>query len=197
MEPEHHAGNFNRDGPIPGGVAKHLRLNVQLQSVAFLDGVGIGNDAQEPQVDGVAKEDSGKGLGDDGLQAGVLERYRSRLARAAAAEVVARHHEVPGAHSLSKLRTVFDKAGLGQLLGVGGDVVASGSDQVRVDVVPKLPVHRIGNLVQATYLLGSVMMPVRAEAAAVAGLARNILAVGLPMRPSKLRLLVETHTSLS
>src|SRR4030043_707881 len=45
--------------------------------------------------------------------------------------------------------------------------------------------------------LGSVISPVNAEAAAVAGLARYIEASGLPMRPLKLRLAVDRQTSLS
>jgi hypothetical protein len=40
-------------------------------------------------------------------------------------------------------------------------------------------------------------MPVKADAAAVAGLAKYILALGLPILPSKFRLLVETQTSSS
>ena len=127
----------------------------------------------------------------------MLERHDRRLPRTAAAKVVTGHHEVAGLNPLAEFRPILDEAGSGQLLGVGGDVVAAGSNQVRIDVVPELPVHRIRNSVQATYLLGSVMMPVKAVAAAVAGLARKILAVGLPIRPSKLRLLVETQTSLS
>ena len=44
---------------------------------------------------------------------------------------------------------------------------------------------------QSIRVLGSVMTPVTAAAAAVSGLARSVLAPG-PWRPSKLRLLVET-----
>jgi len=45
--------------------------------------------------------------------------------------------------------------------------------------------------------LGSVISPLIAEAAAVAGLARYIMALGLPILPLKLRLAVERQASPS
>ena len=93
------------------------------------------------------------------------------LPAGAAAEVLAPHHDVARLHPGDEGLVNVLHAVVRQLPGILGVQVAGGDDDVGVDVVTVFE-YRTSCFHGVQTSLGSVMWPVRALAAAVAGLAR-------------------------
>src|SRR5271157_40069 len=166
--------------------------------------VGRNHDRQQRILERVLLEDIGERGADHRAKSELRQRPRSVLARAAAAEIVARQQHLRALPA----RLVQDEIGMGVPLGVVPPVVekllvqpqlgnglqeARGDDLVGVHVVDGERNHAAFEIRERLHssVLTSVTTPVRALAAAVSGLARNVRPP-LPCRPSKLRLLVET-----
>src|ERR1700722_771073 len=132
------------------------------------------------------------------------ERPRGVFPRAAAAEVIARQQDLRALYA----GLIEDEIGLRIALRIVAPIVkqllieaqlrrslqeAGGNNLVGIDIVDRERNHAAFEVSEGFHsmVLTSVITPVRALAAAVSGLARNVRPP-LPWRPSKLRLLVET-----
>src|SRR5271157_1587964 len=166
--------------------------------------VGRNHDRQQRILERVLLEDIGERGADHRAKSELRQRPRSMLARAAAAEIVARQQHLRALPA----RLVQDEIGIGVPLGVVPPVVekllvqpqlgsgfqeARGDDLVGVHVVDGERNHAAFEIRERLHssVLTSVTTPAMALAAAVNGLARKVRPP-LPCRPSKLRLLVET-----
>src|SRR6266850_4237294 len=117
----------------------------------------------------------------------MLERLGRLLAGRAGAEVAAGDDGVAGLHCRGERGRHGFKAMLGDFLDAELHVAARGDD-VGVDVVAEDPgLHAIRSR-------GSAMCPATADAATVYGEARYTCAVADPMRPLKLRAVLEIAT---
>src|SRR5262249_10544905 len=138
----------------------------------------------QAEVERVAVEEAGERLGDQRRHAEVLERGGRLLARGAGAEGAAADHDVARLHAAR---------GLGQhgLEAVHRDLVdsefhvAPRRDHVGVDVVAQDPGPHCSSS------RGSQMRPATAVAATVYGEARYTWDDAAPMRPWKLRAVLE------
>src|SRR5215471_8795645 len=186
----HELGHELRErlGPVLialGEVADHALLEVDLQLVAGLDGLGRLRRLEDrvAQVDRVAEEDAGERVRDDTRDAGAADGDRGDLAGRAAPEVGAADHDVAGRHLARPAALVTGHAlhrVLAELLLVQGvDRVLGRDDLVGVDVVAERPgpasehgCRRHTPRGSLATSLGWVISPVTALAAATAGLAR-------------------------
>src|SRR5258708_2152983 len=165
--------------------------------------VGRNHDRHERVLQRVALEDVGEGGADDDAEAVLHQRPRRVLARTAATEVVSRHQDLRSLGGGLVQREIRVGRAVREVAPVEKQIFAEafhrrglekprGNDLVGIDVLDGenhgLAFHSVEFHER---LLTSVTTPVTALAAAVKGLAKNVLPP-LPWRPSKLRLLVET-----
>ena len=111
--------------------------NVQLKFIAVLDPIGIGNQETDTMTHAIAVELACKTFGHDRFDPTVSQRSDRGFAAAPASEIAARHDEITALHVGGEFRTVFDEADFGQLLWIGGLVVAPWGDEIGIDVVAK------------------------------------------------------------
>src|SRR2546427_382496 len=113
------------------------------------------------------------------------------------------HEHVTYSDPLPEGRIEIFEDVFGQLRRVGRHQVPGWDDDVGVDVMPHFPRvssnrhGRYAGTVSRTTSSGCTSFPATAAAAATAALLRYTLLPRCPIRPTKLRLLVETHTSPS
>ena len=155
-------------------------------------------------VDAIAQAESVERLGDD---AGDPQEHedRSHVAGRANAEVATDDQHVPGFDLFHPARPVGGEAVLELLAERHQDRVVR-DDKVGVDVVAEPPDPSLERRprkwpdlqrLRHQMSLGSVMTPVTAEAATVAGEPIKTLEVGLPIRPLKFRVDAVMQTSSS
>ena len=184
----------------------HLRLRIMLDAgkelcqevVAHLHG-------QHEIVQFVVFVDISEKRADDHPEAIACNRPGSMLARAATAEVLACHEDTTAIGGIVEHKVLIQRA-VGLVAPIAKQVVAketflpggslqeSGGDNLVCVHILQWKGHTCtGYNVEFLFhnVLGSVITPVMAAAAATNGLARMVLAPG-PCRPSKLRLLVLT-----
>src|SRR6266850_3367711 len=145
---------------------------------------------RQAEVEGIAVEEAGEGFGHQRRHAEVLERRRRLLARGAGAEVAAADNHFSRLHAAGELwkerleavRCDFRDAELH---------VAPRRDGVGVDVVAEHP----GPHCRSSR--GSQMRPAAALAATVYGEARYTCEEAAPIRPLKLRAVLEMATMFS
>src|ERR1043165_9927648 len=166
-------------------------FEINSKRVPVADAHRLGTDhSREAEVECVAVEEAGERFGDQRCHAKVLERGGRLLARGAGAEVAAADHDIARLHAAREL-------GEHGLEAVHCDLVdaelhvAPRRDHVGVDVVAQHPGPHCSNS------RGSQIRPATAVAATVYGEARYTWDEAAPMRPWKLRAVLEIATMFS
>src|SRR3972149_2234384 len=182
LEDAGHRGRqgWERQGDALGPVDDLAAGEVQLEVVPLVDAVRVHDDGGEADVNAVPVEDAGEGLREHRARPAHLDHDGGVLAGTPLPEVPAADDEVPRLGVGCEVRAGVLQRMFRELGQVRAQVVVPPrGDEVRGDVVPELP--RAPH--QATSR-GSVITPYIAVAAAVAGLARYVKAIGLPIRPT-------------
>src|SRR5919202_4402946 len=187
-------------------IDSHPRLGVLLaQTDKLVVGLLVDPDRQKAILECIVREDVGEVGRDDRLETCSLQRPRRMLARAAAAEIVARDQDFRARRlglvqreirtRLSILiHTPVCKECIPQPCLISHLEIPCRDDLVGVDIGLR-QCHALGgegrNRVHYSISRASAILPVTAVATAVSGLARKVRPP-LPCRPSKFRLLVLT-----
>ena len=119
-----------------GEIFDHAGIEVYLDFIAIVDLAGCLwtlNDGQ-PDIDGIAVEDSGKGLGDDAADACRLDGDGGMLSGGAAAEVFLRYDNVTFFHIFDKVLVNILHAVSRQFCWVGRIQVSCGNDNICIHV---------------------------------------------------------------
>src|SRR5690606_4966813 len=144
---------------------------------------------QQADIEGVAEIQAAEAGRDHGVQAQLDQRGGGLLARRADAEIAARHQHVAWPHAAGEIGPHAFQAMAGDVGDAEFHVGARG-ELVGIDIVAGAPGF-VGRT-HASTSRGSAMRPASAAAATVYGEARYTWALAAPMRPLKLRAVVET-----
>src|SRR5579883_1540467 len=165
-----------------GEITNHSSSGIDLDLIAILQRRCLRRDQHwQANVDGVAIKNAGKRYSNDCCQTARLQGYRRVFARGAAAEIAPGHQYITRRDTTSKIRPVFAETAFCQFRAVSGHIIAARNNLIGIDVISQAPdsCHRDTPFLSGVYCVhptkcwrGSVMTPVIAEAAIVAGLPR-------------------------
>lgn len=128
--------------------------------------VGVGDQRQQAEIEGVTVEDPAEALGDDGLHAKQNQHFRCLLPAGADTEIAARDNDIAGLNVRRELKVDGFEAMFRQLLHRAFHIGA-GREQVGIDIVAVFPGFAAHDLFSARKGRGSATRPRTAVAATV------------------------------